>query len=87
MYTILFDFGQYGQRPAHEITPIDRKTILFRTPTCPLLPGDENLTVSVFITENNSSFHPIDFYYLTRMPFQKQQGKFINIFIANLFQQ
>jgi len=69
VYNISFDFGRYGQLPAHEITPIDRKTILFRTPSCPWLPGDENFKASIIITENNSVFHPIDFYYITRMPF------------------
>jgi len=87
VYNISFDFGPYGQQSAHEITPIDRKTILFRTPSCPFLPGDENVKVSIIITENNSVFHPIDFYYITRMSFQKQEGKFLNIFIGNLFQQ
>jgi hypothetical protein len=87
VYNISFDFGRYGQLPAHEITPIDRKTILFRTPSCPWLPGDDNFKASIFISENNSAFQPIDFYYITRMSFQKQEAKFINIFIANLFQQ
>ncbi len=85
MYNISFDFGRYGQLPAHEITPIDRKTILFRTPSCPWLPGDENLKVSIIITENNSVFYPIDFNYITRMSFQKQERKFINIYLLRIY--
>jgi hypothetical protein len=78
---ISFDFGPIGRQLVHEVTHIDEKTILFRTPMCPLLPEDENLKVSIIITENNSSFPPIDFYYITRASFQnKKKNSLIYLF-------
>ncbi|CAF1155658.1 unnamed protein product [Rotaria sordida] len=66
-YTICFDFGLFGEQIVNEITHIDTKTILFRTPPCPILPGDKNFQVSVIIKENNLLLSSIDFYYVTRM--------------------
>ncbi|CAF3953028.1 unnamed protein product, partial [Rotaria sordida] len=66
-YTICFDFGLFGEQIVNEITHIDTKTILFRTPPCPILPGDKNFQVSVIIKENNLLLSSIDFYYVTPM--------------------
>ncbi|CAF1037725.1 unnamed protein product [Rotaria sordida] len=66
-YTICFDFGLFGEQIVNEITHIDTKIILFRTPPCPILPGDKNFQVSVIIKENNLLLSSIDFYYVTPM--------------------
>jgi hypothetical protein len=67
VYSITFDFGQYGHQVITEVANIDTKTISFRTPSCPILPGDQNFKISIRIQENNSVFSPIDFWYMTRM--------------------
>ena len=67
VYNIYFDFGEYGQHSVSGIEQIDTKALLFRTPLCPLLPGDEDIKVSVIIQENDSVFSPIDFHYMARM--------------------
>jgi hypothetical protein len=64
---IICDFGRYGQRTVNEIAHIDTKTFSFRTPPYPILPGDQNIKISIRIQENNSVFSPIDFWYMTRM--------------------
>ncbi len=69
VYSISFNFGQYGQQSVNEISHVDTKTILFRTPACPILPGDGNVKISIIIQENSSIFAPIDFYYVTRMSY------------------
>ncbi|CAF0725561.1 unnamed protein product [Rotaria sp. Silwood1] len=66
-YTICFDFDLFGTQIINEITHIDTKIILFRTPPCPILPGDENMKVSVVIKKNNIVLSSTDFYYVTPM--------------------
>ncbi|CAF2241671.1 unnamed protein product [Rotaria magnacalcarata] len=65
VYNICFDFGSYGQQTVKEIECIDTKTLAFRTPSCPILPDDENIKASIIIRENNSTLYSTDFYYLT----------------------
>ncbi|CAF4813233.1 unnamed protein product, partial [Rotaria socialis] len=64
-YNICFDFGSYGQQTVKEIEYIDMKTLVFRTPSCPILPDDENIKASIIVRDNNSTSYSIDFYYLT----------------------
>ncbi|CAF4968660.1 unnamed protein product, partial [Rotaria sp. Silwood1] len=66
-YTICFDFDLFGTQIINEITHIDTKIILFRTPPCPILPGDENMKVSVVIKKNNIVLSSTEFYYVTPM--------------------
>lgn len=65
-YHIDFDFGEAGVQTVNDIIVVDTKTLLFVTPACPMLPGDENAKVSIIITENNFALNPIDFCYITR---------------------
>ncbi|CAF3351755.1 unnamed protein product [Rotaria sp. Silwood1] len=65
--TICFDFELFGTQIVNDITYIDKKVIVFRTPPCPVLPGDENMKVSIVIKENNIVLSSIDFYYVTPM--------------------
>ncbi|CAF4529923.1 unnamed protein product [Rotaria sp. Silwood1] len=66
-YTICFDFELFGTQIVNDITYIDKKVIVFRTPPCPVLPGDENMKVSIVIKENNIVLSSIDFHYVTPM--------------------
>ncbi|CAF3827840.1 unnamed protein product, partial [Adineta steineri] len=66
-YSVVFDFGSCGKLSAYDIKPFDRKILSFRAPPCPLLPRNEDVKVSIIITENNVTFPPIDFYYITPM--------------------
>ncbi|CAF2313016.1 unnamed protein product [Rotaria sp. Silwood2] len=66
-YTICFDFGLLGKQTINEITYIDKKVILFRTPPCRIPPSNENIKVSVDIIHNNLLLSSIDFYYVTPM--------------------
>ncbi|CAF1264788.1 unnamed protein product, partial [Adineta steineri] len=78
-YSVVFDFGSCGKLPAYDIKPFDRKILSFRAPPCQLLPRNEDVKVSIIITENNVTFPPIDFYYVTRMSFQ-YKTYFINTY-------
>lgn len=66
-YKIYFDFGSYGRQVVQDIEYIDRKTILFRTPSCLSLPSDENFTAMILIEENNRNIGRIGFNYIARM--------------------
>jgi hypothetical protein len=66
-YTIYFDFGEHGTQSINDTRNIDTKTILFRTPRCPLLPGNEDIKALIVIQENPSTINTMEFCYVTRM--------------------
>ncbi len=68
-YKISFGFGRYGQQVINDINYIDTKTILFRTPACPVPQGDQKLPVFINVHENNILIQQIEFIYLTCMEF------------------
>jgi len=79
-YTIYFDFGEHGVQSINDIRNIDTKTILFRTPLCPLLPGNEDIKALIIIQENQSILTAIQFHYVTRMLFYENQS--IDVFLV-----
>jgi len=60
----------FGKEMVNNLIYIDAQTILFRTPSCPLLEGDEDVTVLINIQENDVLSEQIEFVYLTCMQFQ-----------------
>jgi hypothetical protein len=68
-YRIYFDFGEHGAQSISDIRNIDTKTILFRTPRCPLLPGNEDVRALIIIQESQSPISTMEFCYITRVLF------------------
>lgn len=65
-YLIWFDFGNDVKQTIESIQHIDTKTILFQTPPCPYLPGNDDIKVGIHIQENHATPIVIDFDYMTR---------------------
>ena len=80
-YRIYFDFGEYGTQPINNTRNVDTKTISFRTPRCPLLPGNNDVIVSIVVQENQSPINTIQFCYMTRMLFKSLFVCFLSSFL------
>ena len=63
---LYLDYGAMGRSPDLSTIFVDFKTVLFRTPPCPLRKCEQNVNVQIIIAQNELIIASIDFVYLAR---------------------
>jgi hypothetical protein len=65
-FRIYFDYVELNQKINIQYELVDMKTIAFQTPTCLVVPDDQNRTVPIVVMQDEKVIAKINFLYVAR---------------------